>query len=116
MPVQWGIDRYAMNDRMTTDRVIQALFRATDKKLLERNLIFQSVQSSQYCAPDCQEILKQFDLVASMSGKGDNRIFIIYEKHEKNRATYRQQNLSSTIEIQRLHKNKQLWQSLMTTS
>ena len=62
---------YAMSERMTTDLVIQALFRATDRKLPEKGLILHSDRGSQYCAHDYQEILKQFGLVASMSGKGD---------------------------------------------
>lgn len=62
---------YAMNERMTTDLVIQALFRATDRKLPEKGLVLHSDRGSQYCAHDYQEILKQFGIVASMSGKGD---------------------------------------------
>lgn len=62
---------YAMNERMTTDLVIQALFRATDTKLPEKGLVLHSDRGSQYCAHDYQEILKQFGMISSMSGKGD---------------------------------------------
>lgn len=60
-----------MSEKMTTDLVIQALFRATDRKLPEKSLILHSDRGSQYCAHDYQGILKQLGLVASMSGKGD---------------------------------------------
>jgi putative transposase len=60
-----------MSERMTTDLVIQALFRATDRKFPEKSLILHSDRGSQYCAHDYQGILKQFGLVAFMSGKGD---------------------------------------------
>ncbi|TYP80290.1 putative transposase [Nitrosomonas communis] len=62
---------YAMNERMTTELVIQALFRATDRKLPESGLILHSDRGSQYCAHDYQDILKQLGIVSSMSGKGD---------------------------------------------
>ena len=60
-----------MDEKMTTDRVIQAFFRATDRKLPEKGLILHSDRGSQYCAYDYQEILKQFGMISSMSAKGD---------------------------------------------
>jgi putative transposase len=62
---------YAMSERMTTDLVIQALLHATDRKLPEKGLVLHSDRGSQYCAYDYQEILKQFGMISSMSGKGD---------------------------------------------
>ncbi|SFI22967.1 putative transposase [Nitrosomonas sp. Nm34] len=62
---------YAMNERMTTDLIIQALFRATDRKLPEKGLVLHSDRGSQYCAHDYQDRLKQLGIVSSMSGKGD---------------------------------------------
>ena len=61
---------YAMNERMTTNLVIQALSRATDRKLPKNGLVLHSDRGSQYCAHDYQEILKQLGIVSSMSGKG----------------------------------------------
>ncbi|SDX18165.1 Integrase core domain-containing protein [Nitrosomonas communis] len=60
-----------MNERMTTDLIIQALFRATDRKLPEKGLVLHSDRDSQYCAHDYQDRLKQLDIVSSMSGKGN---------------------------------------------
>ena len=60
-----------MNERMTTNLVIQALFRATDRKLPKNGPVLHSDRGSQYCAHDYQGILKQLGIVSSMSGKGD---------------------------------------------
>ena len=62
---------YAMNERMTKDLVIQALFCATAKKYPDKGLIAHSDRGSQYCAHDYQKLWKQFGMIASMSGKGD---------------------------------------------
>ena len=62
---------YAMNERMTTSLVMQALFRATTSKHPDKGLIAHSDQGSQYCAHDYQNLLQQFGMIASMSRKGD---------------------------------------------
>jgi len=62
---------YAMNERMTKDLVMQALFSATAKKRPPIGLILHSDRGSQYCAHDYQKLLKQFGMIASMSRKGD---------------------------------------------
>ena len=62
---------YAMNERMTKSLVIQALFRATASKHLDKGLIAHSDRGGQYCAHDYQNLLQQFGMIASMSRKGD---------------------------------------------
>ena len=62
---------YAMNERMTKRLVIQALFRATASKHLDKGLIAHSDPGGQYCAHDYQTLLQQFGMIASMSRKGD---------------------------------------------
>lgn len=62
---------YSMSERMTKDLVIQALFRATTRKRPPIGLILHSDRGSQYCSHDYQNLLKQFNMTASMSRKGD---------------------------------------------
>lgn len=62
---------YAMNERMTKDLVMQALFRANVSKHPDKGLIAHSDQGSQYCASDYQNLLQPFGMIASMSRKGD---------------------------------------------
>ncbi len=49
---------YAINERMTKDLVIQALFRATAKEHPDKGLIAHSDRGSQYCAHDYQKLIK----------------------------------------------------------
>lgn len=58
---------YAMNERMTKNLVIQALFRATASKHPDKGLIAHSDRGGQYCAHDYQNLLQQFGMIASMS-------------------------------------------------
>jgi len=62
---------YAMNERMTKDLVIQALFHTTASKHPGNGLIDHSDCSNQYCVHDYQNLLQQFGMIASMSRKGD---------------------------------------------
>jgi putative transposase len=62
---------YALNERMTKDLVIQALFRAVSKQKPKPGLTLHSDRGSQYCAHDYQKILVQFGMRPSMSRKGD---------------------------------------------
>lgn len=62
---------YALNERMTQDLVIQALFRAASNKKPAPGLVLHSDRGSQYCAQDYQTILAQFGMKPSMSRKGD---------------------------------------------
>ena len=62
---------YAMSERMTTDLVSQALFRAVASKRPAKGLILHSDRGSQYCAHAYQKQLRQFGMQASMSRKGD---------------------------------------------
>jgi len=62
---------YALNERMTKDLVIQALFRAVSNQKPKPGLILHSDRGSQYCAHDYQKILAQFGMRPSMSRKGD---------------------------------------------
>lgn len=62
---------YAMSERMTTDLVSQALFRAVASKRPAKGLILHSDRGSQYCAHAYQKQLQQFGMQASMSRKGD---------------------------------------------
>ena len=57
---------YAMNERMTKSLVIQALFRATASKHPDKGLIAHSDRGGQYCAHDYQNLLQQFDMIASI--------------------------------------------------
>lgn len=62
---------YAMSERMTTDLVSQALFRAVASKRPAKGLTLHSDRGSQYCAHAYQKQLRQFGMQASMSRKGD---------------------------------------------
>ena len=62
---------YALNERMTKDLVIQALFRAVRNQKPKPGLILHSDRGSQYCAHDYQKVLVQFGMLPSMSRKGD---------------------------------------------
>lgn len=62
---------YAMSDRMTRQLVIQALFRATSAHRPPAGLIQHTDRGSQYCSHDYQKLLRQFQMHASMSRKGN---------------------------------------------
>jgi putative transposase len=62
---------YALNERMTKNLVIQALFRAVSNQRPKPGLILHPDRGSQYCAHDYQAILTQFGMRPSMSRKGD---------------------------------------------
>ena len=62
---------HAMNARMTTDLVSEALRKALTTKRPGPGLLHHSDRGSQYCAQDYQEQLRQFGLVPSMSRKGN---------------------------------------------
>jgi len=62
---------HAMNARMTTDLVRQALLMAVGAKRPRPGLIHHSDRGSQYCAQDYQHQLQQFGLISSMSRRGN---------------------------------------------
>lgn len=62
---------HAMESRMTTDLVRQALAMALGAKRPRPGLIHHSDRGSQYCAQDYQDQLRQFGLIPSMSRKGN---------------------------------------------
>jgi transposase InsO family protein len=62
---------HAMEARMTTDLVRDALRKAVGAKCPRPGLIHHSDRGSQYCAQDYQEQLRQFGMTASMSRKGN---------------------------------------------
>jgi transposase InsO family protein len=62
---------HAMDARMTTDLVSQALLMAVGAKRPHPGLIHHSDRGSQYCAQDYQDQLQQFGLVPSMSRRGN---------------------------------------------
>jgi len=62
---------YAMGERLTRNLVSQSLFRAVAAKRPAKGLLHHSDRGSQYCSHDYRQILGQFGLQASMSGKGN---------------------------------------------
>lgn len=62
---------YAMGTRMTKALVAQALFQAVAIQRPPAGLIHHSDRGSQYCSPRYQDMLKQFDMTASMSRRGN---------------------------------------------
>lgn len=62
---------YAMGERMTTDLVSRALFRALQQKRPAAGLIHHADRGSQYCAKAYRELQAQFGMVTSMSRKGN---------------------------------------------
>jgi len=62
---------HAMEGRMTTDLVRQALVMALGAKRPRPGLIHHSDRDSQSCAQDYQKRLRQFGLIPSMSRKGN---------------------------------------------
>jgi len=62
---------YAMGERLTKNLVTESLLRATATRHPASGMIHHSDRGSQYCAYEYQQILGQFHLRASMSGKGN---------------------------------------------
>ena len=62
---------YAMGERLTKNLVSQSLFRAVAAKGPAKGLTHHSDRGSQYCSYEYRQILDQFGLQASMSGKGN---------------------------------------------
>jgi putative transposase len=62
---------YATGERLTRNLVSQSLFRAMAAKHPANGLMHHSDRGSQYCSHEYRQILDQFDLKASMSGKGN---------------------------------------------
>lgn len=61
---------YALDERMTQNLVMQALFRAVAGRRPE-GLVHHSDRGSQYCAHAYQRLLRQFGMQVSMSRKGN---------------------------------------------
>jgi len=62
---------YAMGERLTRNLVSQSLFRAVAVKRPAKGLMHHSDRGSQYCSHEYRNLLGQFGLQASMSGKGN---------------------------------------------
>jgi putative transposase len=62
---------YAMSHRMTQELVGRALFRAVAARRPPVGLIHHSDRGSQYCSRSYRKLLRQFNMVASMSRKGN---------------------------------------------
>ena len=62
---------YAMGERLSRNLVSQSLFRAVFAKRPDKGLLHHSDRGSQYCSYEYRQILDQFGLQASMSGKGN---------------------------------------------
>ena len=62
---------YAMSQLRTQDLVGRALFRAVTARRPPVGLNHHSHRASQYCSHSYQKLLKQFNIVASMSRKGN---------------------------------------------
>jgi len=62
---------YALGERLTRNLVSQSLFRAVAAKRPAKGLMHHSDWGSQYCSQEYRNLLGQFGLQASMSGKGN---------------------------------------------
>ena len=62
---------YALGSRITKDLVMRSLSMAITLKKPPCGLIHHSDRGSQYCAKDYMKLLKRFNIVPSMSGKGN---------------------------------------------
>jgi transposase InsO family protein len=62
---------YSMGERMTKNLVSESLLRAVEAKHPPRGLMHHSDLGSQYCSYEYQRLLEQFEMKASMSGKGN---------------------------------------------
>jgi putative transposase len=62
---------YAMGERLTKSLISESLCRAMSTKRPGRGLMHHSDRGSQYCSQEYREIMDQFGLQVSMSGKGN---------------------------------------------
>lgn len=62
---------WCMSERMTTSIVIDALTMALFRRGMPGNVIVHSDRGVQYCSYDYQSLLKKYNLICSMSKKGD---------------------------------------------
>ena len=62
---------YAMGERMTKNLVSQSLFRAVEAKHPAKGLTHHSDRGTQYCSYEYTQLLEQFAMKTSMSGKGN---------------------------------------------
>lgn len=62
---------YAMSERMTTELVSQALFRAVQQQRPPGGLTHHTDRGSQYCAHRYRRLVEQFGMQCSMSRKGN---------------------------------------------
>jgi transposase InsO family protein len=62
---------YSMGERMTRNLISESLFRALSAKRPAKELMHHSDRGSQYCSHEYRQIMEQFDLRVSMSGKGN---------------------------------------------
>ena len=62
---------YAMGERLTRNLASESLFRAVAAKRPAKGLMHHSDRGSQYCSQEYRDLLGQFGLQASMSGKGN---------------------------------------------
>ena len=62
---------WAMSDRNNTKLVVDALQMASARRVLEQPLIVHSDQGSTYASSDYQRLLKDNDMLPSMSRKGE---------------------------------------------
>jgi putative transposase len=62
---------YAMGERMTKNLVSQSLFRAVEAKHPAKGLTHHSDRGTQYCSYEYRQLLEQFAMKTSMSGKGN---------------------------------------------
>jgi putative transposase len=62
---------YAMGERLTKNLVSQSLFKAVAAKRPPNGLIHHSDRGSQYCSHEYRNLMDQFGLKVSMSGKGN---------------------------------------------
>jgi transposase InsO family protein len=62
---------YAMGERLTRSLVSESLCRAVAAKRPANGLLHHSDRGSQYCSYEYRRLLNQFDMQASMSGRGN---------------------------------------------
>jgi len=62
---------YAMGNRMTSDLVSKALFRAVQHHRPPPGLLHHTDRGSQYCAKSYKDLLLQFNMTSSMSRRGN---------------------------------------------
>ena len=102
---------YAISKRMTKNLVSQSLFRAVSTKRPPEGLIHHSDRGSQYCSNEYRELLEQFGMETSMSGRGncyDNAPMesfwgilkneLVYHRHYRTRAEAKRE-ITEYIEI-----------------